>query len=316
MQLNTTSVVRDIDRDHLMDRVCDGVHKQGGLCGYAHIAWSEKQVKGKTPEMHAGWDSTINVIREKIDFLEILQFRQLGTEDYYDFLNMGIRLTALAASDVTGGDTLGESVTYAHTGRAFSPDAWYAAVKDGHTFVTNGPMLLLTAAGGAPGDAVDVRKGAKVRIVARASAPEAMGAPQLLEVISHGKVIKMVESTNQKQSELKTEFEIPIAESQWIAARVRSYNGAAAHTSPVYLIVNHESFADRSQLPQLVAKRLAILQFIEKRLRNQQFVERGRYSAAELPALFESIAEARARYQSVQASGGMPPDATRSTAER
>ena len=228
---------------------------------------------------------------------------------------MGIRLTALAASDVTGGDTLGESVTYAHTGRTFSPDAWYAAVKDGHTFVTNGPMLSLTVGGGMPGDDIDVRKDAKIRIIARASAPPAMGAPQLLEIVARGKVIKTVESANPKQSELKAEFEIPIAESQWIAARVRSQNGAIAHTSPVYLIVDHKSFADRSQLQELVAKHLGILQFIEKRLHNQQFVERSRYSEAELPVLFQSIEDARAKYQAVLAAGGMAPDATRSTAE-
>jgi hypothetical protein len=307
MSLNTTSVVRDIERDHLMDYVCDGVHKQGGLCGYAHLAWSEGQAKGKTQEMHPGWDSAINIIRQKIDFLEILQFRQLGTETYYDFLNMGVRLTALAASDVTGGDTLGESVTYAHTGPKFSPDAWYAAVRDGHTFVTNGPMLMLTAGGGGPGDSVDVRKNAKVRITVLASAPPEMGVPELLEVISHGKVIKTVESKNARESELKADFEIPVTESQWIAARVKSRKSAIAHTSPVYLIVNGESFADRAQLPQLVARQMAILDFIEKRLRNPQFVERSHYTEAELPVLFAAVKEARARYQAILAAGGESP---------
>jgi hypothetical protein len=311
MALNTTSVVRDIQRDHLMDWVCDSVHKQGGLCGYAHLGWSEGQARGRTPELHAGWDSSINVIRQKIDFMEILQFRQLGTETYYDFLNMGIRLTALAASDVTGGDTLGESVTYAYTGRAFSPDSWYDAVKNGHTFVTNGPMLQLTAGGGKPGDRVDVRKDAKVRIIAKATGPQAMGSPKLLEIVAHGKVIKTVESSNERQSELKTDLEIPVSESQWIGARVRTYNEGIAHTSPVYLIVNGQSFADRSQLPQLVAKRIAILDFVEKRLRNHQFIGRSRYSEAELPVLFAAIKEAREKYQAALSAGGVAVGAGR-----
>jgi hypothetical protein len=314
LQLNTTSVVRDIHRDRLMDWVCDEVHKQGGLCGYAHLAYTEGQAKSATPEMHAGWDANINIIRQKIDFIEILQFRQLGTDTYYDFLNMGVRLTALAGSDVTGGDTLGESVTYAYTGRTFSPDAWYAAVRDGHTFVTNGPMLMLTAGGGMPGDAVDVKKNAKVKISVRASAPPAIGAPKLLEVVSHGKVIKTVESKNPQQSELKADFEIPVAESQWIAARVHSYNDAIAHTSPVYLVVNGQSFADRKELPQLVAKQMKILDFIEKRLRNPEFVKRFNYSEAELPVLLASLDDARARYKAVLAEGGVSPKARRSGA--
>jgi len=315
MQLNTTSVVRDTERDHLMDRVCDGVHKQGGLCGYAHLAWSEGQAKKRPQELHAGWDSSINVIRQKIDFVEILQYRQLGVEDYYDFLNMGVRLTALAASDVTGGDTLGESVTYAYTGPTFSPDAWYAAVKEGHTFVTNGPMLILTAGGGKPGDTVNVGKDAKVHITARAMAPQVIGAPKLLEVVAHGKVIKTVQSSGERQTELKVDFEIPVAESQWVAARVRSYNDAIAHTSPVYVVVNGQSFADRAQLPALIEKRMKILDFIEKRLQNPRFIEGNHYSAAELPVLFAEIKDARAKYQQVLAAGGVAPDAVRSTGE-
>jgi hypothetical protein len=315
MQLNTTSVVRDTQRDHVMGRVCGEVHRQGGLCGYAHLAWSEGQAKRRPQETHAGWDSSMNVIRQKIDFMEILQYRQLGVEDYYDFLNMGIRLTALAASDVTGGDTLGESVTYAHTPGGFSPDAWYAAVKDGHTFVTNAPMLMLTAAGGMPGDTINVRKNARVRISAGATAPQAMGAPKLLEVISHGKVIRKMESTDPRHAELKADFEIPVSESQWVVARVRSFNDAIAHTSPVYLVVNGESFADRSQLPELIAKRMKILDFIDRRLQNPQFIAGNRYSAAELSVLFEEIKDARAKYEAVLAAGGVKPDAPRSATE-
>jgi hypothetical protein len=304
MQLNTTSIVRDMQRDHLMGKVCDEVHQQGGLCGYAHLGWSEGMAQGRNPGMHASWDSAMNVIRGKIDFLEILQFRQLGTETFYDFLNMGIRLTALAASDVTGGDTLGESVTYAHTGPAFSPDAWYAAVKDGHTFVTNGPMLTLTVGGGMPGDKIDVHKNAKVRIKVQASAPAAMGAPKLLEVVAEGKVIKTVESSNGRSTELKADFEIPVAGSQWIAARVKTENSGIAHTSPVYLIVNGESFADRTNLPKLVAKEMEILDFAEKRLHNPEFVKRGGYSEAELPVLFEAIQDARGKYKALLANAG------------
>jgi hypothetical protein len=120
-----------------------------------------------------------------------------------------------------------------------------------------------------------------------------------------------VESSNERQSELKTDLEIPVSESQWIAARVRTYNEGIAHTSPVYLIVNGQSFADRSQLPQLVDKRIAILDFVEKRLRNPQFIGRSRYSEAELPVLFAAIKEAREKYQAALSAGGVAVGAGR-----
>ena len=301
MQLNTTSIVRDTARDHLMDVVCDKIHERGGLCGYAHLAWSVGVMRKTNPGLHPGWDVDINAIRGKIDFIEILQFRQLGVDNYYDFLNMGVKLTALAASDVTGGDTMGESRTYSYTGREFSPDRWYEGVKHGHTFVTNGPMISLTVDKAIAGDEVRVAKDAKLRIHARGWAPEAIGAPKLLEVISHGKVIRTVESHDPHQNGLAADFELPAAESQWIVARVRSYNDAVAHTSPVYVIVDGVSFADRARLPQLAQQRLDVLDFAEKRLRDPEYCKRNGYSAVELPHLFEIIQEARARYTALAA---------------
>ena len=179
MQMNINSVVRFEDRDHLMDEVCDGVHAQGGLCGYFHIGWGETFRTRQHPEQefHTTWDSSINTIRNKVDFFEILQYRQLGVDNYYDFLNLGIKLTALAASDVTGGEMLGESLTYAYTGPDFSPDAWYAAVKRGRTFVTNGPMLALDINGAMPGDELKLSKNATVHILARGFSPVDIASP-------------------------------------------------------------------------------------------------------------------------------------------
>jgi hypothetical protein len=312
MELNITAVVRDTSRDHLMDMVCDAVHKQGGLCGYNHLAWlSIYNRLHPEQEIHPTWDASINTIRGKIDFFEILQFRQLGVEDYHDFLNMGVKLAALAGSDVTGGEMLGESLTYAYTDHNFSPDTWYAAVKQGHTFVTNGPMLTLTVGGRMPGDEVRVRKNANVRVRARAWAPEVIGAPRVLEVVSHGRVIRKVESHDPKKSELTADFELPPSESQWIVARTTSFNAAVAHTSPVYVIVDGASLADRAQLPQLVENWLKVLDFVEKRLSDPQYTRRRGYSASELPLLLESIQDARAKYKAVLAAGGVPVTAYR-----
>ena len=151
-------------------------------------------------------------------------------------------------------------------------DKWYAAIKQGHTFVTNGPMLLLTVGEAIPGDELRVGKDAKVRVRAEAWAPELIGTPKLLGsrfARPGGPLGRVARRRNRRSS--TAEFELPAGESQWIAARTTTFNGAVAHTSPVYVIVDGESFMDRSQLPQLVAKRLKVLDFVEARMHDPRF---------------------------------------------
>jgi hypothetical protein len=293
-QLNIQKIFRDPSRYHLYDLAADVVHAQGGLVGYTHLAWSPEFFRRKDPSLNPGWDATINIIRGKIDFIDILEAAHLGVEDYYDFLNLGIKLTAMSSSDAPA-TTIGEERTYAYTGHNFSADTWYAAVKQGRTFVTNGPMLTLAVAGAMPGDEVRVRKNEKVRIRAQAWAPEAIGAPKVLEVVSHGRVIRSAESRGPQRGKLVAEFELQAGESQWLAARTTAFNGAVAHTSPVYVIVDGASFVDRAQLPQLIEKRLKVLEFVEKRLHDPAFT-RKRYPPDEVSELMARIKDARANY--------------------
>ena len=112
-------------------------------------------------------------------------------------------------------------------------------------------------------------------IHAQAWAPELIGLPKVLEVVAHGRVIRSEEPRGPKQEKLEADFELPAGESQWIAARTTCVNGAVAHTTPVYVIVDGAGFFDRAQLPRLVAKRLKVLDWVEKRLQDPQFVKKG-----------------------------------------
>jgi hypothetical protein len=293
--LNISAPVRDTTRYHLYDFMFDGVHAQGGLVGYAHIAWAPEYYRRGKPELNPTWDTTINVARGKVDFFEILQFRRLGLEDYYDFLNLGFKLTASAGSDLPWGNTIGEVRVYAYTGGQFSADAWFDAMKQGRTFVTNGPMLTLTAGDAIPGDELKVSRNATVRVRARAWAPPVIGSPKSLELIASGRVAHSVESSNPTKRELQIDFSLRAEESQWIAARVVSHNGAVAHTSPVYILVNGEDFRNNKELPQLVEKRLKVLGFIEGRLSDPKFT--AGYAENEIRALTDRVEQARMRYR-------------------
>ena len=101
------------------------------MTGYAHIAWAPEWYRRTRPQLFPTWDSTLNVIAGRLDFFEIMQFRMLGLEDYYDFLSLGVRLTASAGSDVPWGGTIGEVRTYAYTGKTFSVDRWFESMRKG-----------------------------------------------------------------------------------------------------------------------------------------------------------------------------------------
>jgi hypothetical protein len=295
LALNIKKPVYDLSRFHLYDVMFDGVHAQGGLTGYAHIAWAPEWYRRNPRNPHATWDSTLNVIQGRLDFFEVLQFRLLGLDDYYDFLSMGIKLTASAGSDMPWASSLGESRVYVYTGRPFTADGWFRAFDQGRTFVTNGPMLSLTANGAGPGEDVNVRGNGTVRIRARAWAPPAIGSPKTLEVISQGTVIRSANSSNPDDGDLRLEFDLPGRQSRWIAAKVTTHNGGVAHTSPVYVLVDGEKFWDRDRLPMLVKKRLEILDFGQGRLKDVKYT--ASFAPGEVEALSQRIEAARKRYE-------------------
>ena len=301
-QMNIQKPVHEPDKYQLYGYMFDKVHEQGGLVGYDHLAWSNKWFRRNNPDLHPGWDKYINTIRGKVDYFIILEQDNLGLEDYYDFLNLGVKLTATGCSDYPE-HPVGEAVTYAYagTGREFSPDMWFDGVKRGHTFVTNGPMLALTVNKALPSDEVRVRKDAKLRIRAQASAPESIGSPKVIEIVSHGKVIRTAESHATQQDKLAIDFELPAGESQWIAARTTAFNGAVAHTTPVYVIVDGQSFLDRAQLPRLVEQQLKALDWIEeKRLSDSKFTVD--WAPGVVDALRKDVQDARAKYLALRQS--------------
>jgi len=288
--LNITAPVRDTSQYHLYDLMFDGVHRQGGLTGYAHIAWADDWYRRESPAIWPTWDANINVPRGRIDFFEILQFLHLGLEDYYDFLNMGFRLAASSGSDVPSGATIGETRMYAYVGPSFSADAWFGAVKRGRTFVTNGPMLTLTVDDRMPGDELHVRRNSSLRVHARSWGPAVIGAPKTLEIVANGRVAATKTTRDGKSDELDLRTILGAGSSEWISARVTSDNGAVAHTSPVYVSVDGAPVRDDAHLPQLVEKRLRALEFIASRLREG-------YAKPEAQALAQRIGEARMKYK-------------------
>jgi hypothetical protein len=297
ISLGADRFVRFSSDYYSFDRLFDRVHELGGITGFAHQGVSFHGYRGMV----------LNTLRGKNDFLEVAQFcvpeGPLALEYYYMFLDLGVRLTALAGSDfpwcgrgpaygLPGPQLaqIGNARFYTYVGGPLSFESWFAALKAGHTFVTTGPMLFLTANGHMPGDTLDVAPGARVRVTAEALGDATQVPLGSVEIIGNGRVLARTEGRN--AARLTAEFELTAEHGLWIAAKAQAGTAQAAHTTPIYLTVNGGSFVNRETLGARLAAADTYLQELEAELNapgNSLDAQASRHRAQ----LERQIAEAR-----------------------
>jgi len=155
---------------------------------------------------------------------------------YHRFLNLGFRFPASAgsASGVLPGPP-GYNRIYAFSPEGLSVERYYAALKAGRGFVTNGPILSFTVNGKTLGDTVEVPPGRPLQLRVEAQAREPIDR---VEVIANGRVVAAAASP-------KLETEIAPQNFTWLAARctlTAPLTLRLAHTSPIFLKNEMESW--------------------------------------------------------------------------
>ena len=243
--LNIPQAVRDTSKYYLHDWFYDRVHGLGGLYGYAHV-------NREMFNIHR--DLSLNIPKGKVDFVELLQFHNMGTELYYEFLNLGAKITASAGSDVPWGGTVGEVRVYAYIGdQTLNADRWFEAMEAGRTFVTNGPMLEFSVNGALPGDEIELtRESSEVSVKVRSWGHPNRLTPTRLEIIRNGEVVRSVEPSSPSDTTLDLEFGLDPGWGCWLAARTYTDNGSSAHTTPIYLTKPPLRFWDHENVPAII----------------------------------------------------------------
>ncbi len=246
ISLNIEEVVRNSNIYLQYDEIFDAYRKQGGMSGYAHVA-------GGIFNVHRGL--ALDVPLGAVDFVEMMQDGILATDLWYDFLNLGFKLIPTAGSDFPYLGIPGQERNYVFVGETFTIDAWFEQLKASRTFVTNGPMLDIQVNGQPMGSVIEVQPGDKIDIVATAALNPDIETLDRLELIVHGQVVAVAE--NELQDELLAlEHSLVANKGLWIAARAFGTNQAAAHTAPVYVVLDERGFGNHEAIPEIAERML------------------------------------------------------------
>ncbi len=155
-------------------------------------------------------------------------------EIYYHLLNAGLRLppSAGSASGVLP-NPVGYNRVYVYLGKEMDHARWWQCLRAGRSFVTNGPLLRVTADGKLPGTVFTDAHGLKLDIKAELTAQDPI---RFVEVIQNGRVERRVPYAEVHQSGSLGAVEFK--ESGWFLVRAIADNPKTfrfASTGPFYV---------------------------------------------------------------------------------
>jgi len=279
--------------------VFDLGHAQGALTGYVHpfdeLPDPEDTVARVTSEL------PVDVALGKVDYMEILGFsdHRSTAAIWYRLLNCGFRIPAGAGTDAMTNfaslrGPVGMNRVYVHSGPKLDHASYLRAIKAGHTFATNGPLLSLEVNGREPGNEIAFPLGSHT-ISVRASMHSIVPVEHL-ELVQNGKVVATVPMSADHKS-ASAAVTLPVVRSGWITLRAWSEHATPpvldiypfATTSPVYLTI-------AGIPPRSPEDARFFIDWIE-RLREGAERHPGYNTAAEKAAVLDLIARARAEFE-------------------
>jgi len=246
ISLNIGEVIRDPDIYLQYNHIFNAYREQGGMSGYAHVAGELFNV---------GRGLAVDVPLGVVDFVEVLQDGILDTGIWYEFLNLGFRLTPTAGSDFPYLGVPGAERNYVYLGDTFSVDDWYDQLAASRTFVTNGPMLELEVNGWPMGSTVELNPGDEVVVTALVSSDPHGERLDRLELVVHGDVVATASEVSQDNA-LTLEYSVPAEGGMWLAVRAFGEEQAKAHSAPVYVVVDDRGFVKASAVDDIIGRML------------------------------------------------------------
>jgi len=248
IHLNLMEPARNPDRYLLYHEVFEKVAESGGISGYAHLN-----------RLGAPVGMALDVPFGLVKFIEVLQRGRLGTDVWFDFLNLGYKIAPAAGSDVPYGARIGDVRSYVKTRDATFPESWFAGLANGHTFVTNGPILSFELNGVEMGDEISLSSGERLSINAEALINPDIDRLDRIELVEQGEVIHEVIS-DAGSDVLELSHELTAEHGTWFVVRAFGKNqksgdgSVAAASAPIYVSVDGQKTWKHDQVPALANK--------------------------------------------------------------
>jgi Tol biopolymer transport system component len=224
--------------------VADMAHEQGALVGYVHPF---DTFPNPAKDQSLTNELPVDVALGKVDYIEVLGFsdHKSTAEVWYKLLNCGFRLPTAAGTDFMGDyaslrGPIGLNRVYAKVPSGpLKIEPWLAAIKAGHTFATNGPLLYFSLGGEPIGGEVELSKKEPLHFSAELFS---IVPVDHLQVICNGKVAQELKLDANRTSAHANGF-VPIETSGWCVLRAFSDKPEYpildlypyATTSPIYV---------------------------------------------------------------------------------
>jgi hypothetical protein len=194
----------------------------------------------------------MNMPIDGFDYMEVMQQSVLGTGQFYNWLNLGYKVTPSAGTDFPVMGHVGQERTFVYVDGKLSREKWKESILAGKVFVSNAPVLTLSVNGKGMGEELHVNAGETIKIKASASINPDFDKLDRLELVAHGKVIKTVKASG-GETELKLDVELETDHGLWLAVRAYGKKSAKAHSGIVYVLTKgREGFWNYERAEELV----------------------------------------------------------------
>ncbi|MEV0597219.1 CehA/McbA family metallohydrolase [Nonomuraea cavernae] len=202
------------------------------LIGYANafrgpVETPEQLVGAGDP----GFDARLSVVDAALGLVDSFSSAIGSARAYRRLIGAGNRVAAVAGTAHRLGP-IGRERTYARVAGPLTAESYAAAVRQGRTFATTGPFLELSVDGQGPGATIDLTPGDRVRASAWVIGPR-VETVRLLTADG--------ELASGPPGELRAD--LTVVWPTYVVAVAEGGGQVLAHTSPVYLDVQHRRVA-------------------------------------------------------------------------
>jgi TolB protein len=277
---------------------------QGGVGGYVHPVGVENPLTEEAASsVPVGF--VADAVLGELDLIELgcLWSDEIGTGAvWHEVLNLGIPMAASAGSDVMNNYyrtmAIGATRVYVRPDRELDADSYLDALKQGRSFVTNGPLLEFEVAGREPGQAVgSAGDSLDWTLSVHSALPW-----ESVQIFVNGLVVQRLDGSSEHGSK-RYAGSVEVPAGGWMTARVLGGNTGwpamdsylFAETSPVWF--GKVGSTDPAAARRSAGNLLMVLDASERKLREG-------YGDLPIPELLGHFAQARARLAELEKGDG------------